>query len=457
MEEQRYQLVRTMRCKNVNVPGVLGRLTTAIGDAGANIGAIRLVQMGHHYLVRDLDVYVSDEEHLDKVVQAISALKDVTLVEIRDEVLELHRGGKIKMVSTQPIDSLTVLRRGYTPGVADVCRRIQRDPSLKNLYTSIPASVAIVTNGTAILGLGNIGTVAGMPVMEGKAALLQQLVGISGIPILLDSTDADDFVNTVKRICNTFGGIHLEDVAAPFCFEVNERLSQDLDMPVMHDDQQGTATVVLAAVTNACHLLGRDIEKARIGQIGLGAAGLVIAEMLFKVTGNPVLGTARTQASLERHRSRGGIPSTLEEIMAKSDIVVATSGVKGLIKPEMVKQGQVILALSNPEAEIEPEAALAHGAALATDGKLVNNLLAYPGIWKGTLDCRARKINRRMLIAAAGAISAATPAGELMCNPLDRRVHRAVAQAVARAAMDTGVAGVALDDDYFERPARSGA
>lgn len=450
MRGPQYQLVRTLRCKNLNVPGILGTLTTAIGAVEANIGNIRTVQMGHHYLVRDFDIFVDSEAHLGKVIKAVSGLQGVTLVEVRDEVLELHQGGKIKTVSTVPINTITVLRRVYTPGVADVCRRIQKDPSQKDLYTAIPNSVAIVTDGTAILGLGNIGPVAGMPVMEGKAALMEQLVGVSGIPILVDTSNPDEFVTAVKHIAITFGGIHLEDVAAPLCFEITERLSRELDIPVMHDDQQGTAAVVLAAVMNAGRLLGRDIGQACIGQIGLGASGLIIAETLFKFTEKPVLGTARTKASVERHQARGGIPSTLDEIMAQADIVIATSSVKGLIRPEMVRPGQVILALSNPEPEIEPAVALEQGAALATDGKLVNNLLGYPGIWKGTLDCRATKITHETLVATAQAIAQITPEGELMPNPLDRKVHRAVSQAVARAAMRSGIARLTLDEDYFE-------
>jgi malate dehydrogenase (oxaloacetate-decarboxylating) len=452
MEQPKYQLVRTLRCKDINQPGVLGRLATAIGTAGANIGNVKTVSLGHKYVVRDIVIFIDDEAHLEHVLQSITKLTGVSLLEVRDEVLELHQGGKIKMISTVQVDSVAVLRKVYTPGVADVCRRIQKDPSLKHIYTSISNSVAIVTDGTRVLGLGNIGPAAGMPVMEGKAALLHQLAGVSGIPILLSTTDTEETVNTIKHISSTFGGIQLEDIASPRCFDIYARLHDELDIPMMHDDQQGTSVVTLAAVLNACKIAGIDIKQAVIGQIGLGAAGLVIAEMLFKFTGNPVLGTARSEASLRRHEARGGIAASQSEIMKKADVVVGCSGVKGLIAPESVRRGQVILALTNPEPGIEPAVALKCGAALAADGKSVNNLLGFPGIWRGTLDARASRINEPMLVAAALALSQQTPEHELMPHILDLKVHRAVSQAVARAAMESGVARQALDEDYFERP-----
>ena len=449
-QNTKYQLIRTLRCKDANVPGVMGRLTTALGAAGANIGNIRTVSLGHKYVVRDLDIFVDDQDHLARVLQSVSKVSGVTVIGVRDEVLDLHYRGKIKMVSTITVNSLRILRKVYTPGVADVCRQIQKDPALRNTYTSIPNSVAIVTDGTAILGLGDIGSVAGMPVMEGKAALLEQLVGLSGIPILLNTTDTEEIIETVKHISPTFGGIQLEDIASPRCFEIYVRLRDELDIPVIHDDQQGTAVVVLAAVLNACQIVGIDPKKALIGQIGLGAAGLAIAETLLKFTGNPVLGTARTEASLKRHEARGGLASNLPEIMKKADIVIGCSGVKGLIVPESVRRGQVILALTNPEPEIDPAVALKHGAALAADGRSVNNLLGYPGIWRGSLDSRASRINEQMLLAAALALSKEAPEHELMPDLLNGKVHQAVSRAVAGAAIESGVASQALDEDYFE-------
>jgi malate dehydrogenase (oxaloacetate-decarboxylating) len=448
--EPKYQLMRTLRCKDVNRPGVLGALTTTIGKAGGNIGTIRTVRLGHKFIIRDLDIFVDDEKHLKRVVKAVNELEGVTLLEVIDEVLQLHRGGKIKMVNTFEVESTNVLRKIYTPGVAEVCLKIAKEPYLKNIYTSIAASVAIVTDGSRILGLGDIGPAAGMPVMEGKAALLHQLVGLSGIPILLDTHDTETTIATVRTIAPTFGGIQLEDIASPRCFDIYARLRDELDIPVMHDDQQGTAVATLAAVISACKITGVDLKTAKIGQLGLGASGLVIAETLFKFTGNPVLGTARSEASLKRHEARGGTPSTLPEIMKKADIIVGCSGVKGLIDPKMVRKGQLIFALTNPEPEIDPDVAMKHGAALAADGRSVNNLLCFPGIWRGAYDAGASRINEDMLVAAALALTDHTPENELMPDILDKGVHRAVTHAVAKAAMKTGVARNILDDDYFE-------
>jgi len=445
-----HKLVRTLRCKNAGIPGTLGKLTTAIGKLGVDIGNITTVHIGSHYTVRDFEIYVENEEQLAQVVSEVSRLKEVSVIQVMDSVLEFHKHGKIKMINTIPIDSIDTLRKIYTPGVAQVCNLIAEKPAWKDTYTAIPYTVAIVTDGTAILGLGNIGPVAGMPVMEGKAALLQQLVGVSGIPILLNTMDSNEIVDTVKHIAPTFGGIQLEDIASPRCFEIEARLVNELNMPVMHDDQKGTAVVTLAALINACKLTKKKLEEAKVGIVGLGAAGLSIGKFLLQYTGKPALGTAKTEASKKRHAESGGIPSSLDEIMQKCDIVVAISGVKGLIEPSKVRKGQIIFALSNPYPEITPEAARAAGAAVAVDGRSVNNLLGYPGIWRGALDAQATKINYEMYKAAALAIAGIAGEGELVASPIDPKVHLAVTHAVARAAVDSGLARRQLDDDYFE-------
>ena len=447
LQSERY--MRTVRVRNDTKPGILGRLLLAVGNAGGDVGGVRMLHESHLTTVRDITIYTVDEEQMEVVLAAIQANPGSRILAVRDEVLELHQKGKIAVRSRFPIDSLSILRRVYTPGVAEVCMKIARDPSLARQYTAISHLVAIVTDGTAILGLGDIGSVAGMPVMEGKAMLMETLVGLSGVPILLNTKDPDRIVETVVAIAPTFSAIQLEDISAPRCFEIEERLQARLDIPVMHDDQHGTAVVTTAALKTASRLTGFPLEKAVIGQIGLGAAGNAIGKMLMKLTGNAVLGADLSEEALTRFAQAGGVRSNLREIMAQADIVVATTGAPNLIKPEWVRKGQIILSLSNPNPEIAPEAALAAGAAFAADGKSVNNVLGFPGILRGAVDTYARRISHEMYLAAAETIANLTPPDELVPNPLDKEVHQAVASAVARTAIQQGLARV-TDINYLE-------
>src|SRR5574341_594094 len=434
------KLSRTVRVRNDQTNGLLARLLTAISDCGVTVGDIHLLTETSRSVVRDITIYAEDAEQIEKIVNAIAANPGSRILEVRDEVLELHQKGKIAIRSRYPIDSMATLRRVYTPGVAEVCLKIAKDPSLARLYTSTSHMVAIVTDGTAVLGLGDIGPLAGMPVMEGKAMLMESLVGLSGVPILLNTKDPHEIVEAVAAISPTFAAIQLEDISAPRCFEIEERLQERLDIPVMHDDQHGTAVVSTAALTVACRQTGTDIKRAVIGQIGLGAAGYAIADMLMRLTGNPVLGADLSPEAIKRLEAAGGKRSSLNEIMAACDIVIATTGAAGLIKPEMVRKGQIILALSNPNPEIDPDLALARGAAFAADGKMVNNVLGFPGIFRGAVDANAPRITHEMLVAAAQTIADMTPTGELVPSPLDKGVHRAVARAVAMTAMEQGIA-----------------
>ncbi|SFI65863.1 NAD-dependent malic enzyme [Thermoflavimicrobium dichotomicum] len=430
-------VTRTLSVETPSMPGNLGKVATAIGTVGGDIGDITTKQIGPFSTIRDITVHCENEEQLQQVIQAIESLGNGIYVRaVSDDVLHAHIGGKIHMTKRMDIRSLADLRRIYTPGVANVCQLIQKEPEKARFYTSIGNTVAIVTDGTAILGLGNIGALAGMPVMEGKAALFDHFAGISGVPILLDTSDPDEVVRTIKHIASGFGGILLEDIGSPHCFEIEERLVEELDIPVMHDDQHGTAVVTLAAAINACKNAGVDLQSAVVGQIGLGAAGLAICRMFLAYGIKQVYGVDRRMEAMQRLEAYGGMAlSSIEELMQKCDIVIATTGVPGLIKPEMIRQGQVVLALSNPKPEIEPEEAMKAGAVYAADGRSVNNVLGFPGIFRGALNAHAKKISHPMLVAAAEAIAACTKEGELTPHPLDMRVHQAVARAVEEVAL----------------------
>jgi malate dehydrogenase (oxaloacetate-decarboxylating) len=434
------KLMRTVRVRDEVVPGTLGRLLIAISKAGGDIGEVKLIQETSRSRIRDINLYAKNEEQLKRILEAIANNPGTHILAVRDEVLELHQKGKIAIRSRYQVDSLATLRRVYTPGVAEVCLKIAADPTLARQYTAISHLVAIVTDGTAVLGLGDIGPLAGMPVMEGKAMLMETLVGLSGVPILLNTKDVDTIVETVAAISPTFSAIQLEDISAPRCFEIEARLQDRLDIPVMHDDQHGTAVVTTAALTNACRIAGFDMCKVRIGQVGLGAAGQAIGRMLMHLTKNPILGADLSPYALQRFSTLGGIPSKLDEIMAQADVIIATTGAPGLIKPEKVRKGQVILALSNPRPEIEPETALEAGAVFAADGKSVNNVLGFPGILRGAVDANARRITQEMYVAAAFTIADLASMDELVPNPLNKEVHQAVAKAVAKKAMEQGVA-----------------
>ena len=383
-----------------------------------------------------------DLEHAATLAEALGALEGVQVAWYHDRAFLAHEGGKLRVEPTREVRSNQDMRDVYTPGVARVCTAIAEYPELARRFTTIGRTVAICTNGTRVLGLGDIGPVASMPVMEGKAIFYAQLAGISAVPILIDTKDVDEFVETVKKIAPGFGGIHLEDISAPECFEIERRLIEDLDQPVMHDDVHGTAVVTLAAAIVACREAGMRLDEAVVGQVGLGAAGFGIASLIKDSGAERVMATDPGEAARER-AATFGIESVadLETVMREADVVVATTGVPGLIKPSMVRPGQVILALSNPSPEITIDDALSAGAAAAADGTVVNNVLGYPGMFRGALLAGANAMTTEMKRAAAWAIAGLTvEAEQLVPDVLDPEVHRCVAEAVRQAAVDSGVA-----------------
>jgi len=419
--------------ETLHQPGSLARVLQVIGEAGLTIEHLNSLRREQGRTLWEITLEM-DEEHDRSLYDRIDALPTARFVGKSDRVFNRHKGGKIRLSSSLPINTQQVLRDIYTPGVARVCLAIQKDPALAYEYTNLGNTVAIITNGTAVLGLGDIGPLAGLPVMEGKAALFAELVGITGVPILLAEKSPQRVVEAVEAISLSFGAIQLEDFAAPECFEIEEQLRRRLAKPVLHDDQHGTAVVALAALMNATRRVGRPLEGSVVGQVGLGAAGLGIVRLLRSQGVQRVLGADLHPKALERLRELGGTPATLAEVMQGADIVIATTGVRGLIKPEMVRPGQVILALSNPDPEIEPVVALERGAAFAADGKGINNVLGFPGLFRGALDARAPKFTDAMLIAAARTIAHLAGEGDVVPDALDKSVHARVAQAVKAAA-----------------------
>ena len=419
--------------ETVHQPGSLAKVLLVIAEAGLTIEHLVAIRRDQGRTLWEITLEM-DEEADRSLYGRIDSLPTARFIGKSDRVFNRHRGGKIRTIASLPINTLQVLRDIYTPGVARVCLAIQKDPQAAREFTSVDSTVAVVTNGTAVLGLGNIGPLAGLPVMEGKAALFADLVGLSAVPILLEERRPEQVADLIASIHLSFGAIQLEDFAAPECFEIERLLRQRLRKPVLHDDQHGTAVVALAALTNAARRAGKSWEQSVIGQVGLGAAGLGIVRLLRAAGAKRVLGADRNPDAVARLVALGGEGATLQSIMERADIVIATTGVRGLIKPEWVRPGQVILALSNPDPEIEPLVARERGAAFAADGKGINNVLAFPGLFKGALAARAACFTDAMLVAAARTIAEQAEGDALVPSPLDKTMHERVAAAVQAAA-----------------------
>jgi malate dehydrogenase (oxaloacetate-decarboxylating) len=454
----------TIRVKLQNRPGSLGRLTTAIGRVSGDIGAIDIVHAGHGVLTRDLTVNASSVEHGERIVRAMEAVDGVEVVHVSDRTFLMHLGGKIEITPKVALKTRADLSMAYTPGVARVCEAIHQDPEKAFVLTIKKNTVAVVSDGTAVLGLGDIGPAAAMPVMEGKAMLFKEFAGIDAFPICLDTKDPDEIVRTVKAISPGFGGINLEDISAPRCFEIENRLRAELNIPVFHDDQHGTAVVVLAALINALKLVGKRMSDIKVVVCGIGAAGAACTKILLAAGVKRVIGCDRAgiihrgrkdmnwlKTWYAEHTNAEGETGTIRDAMRGADVFLGLSA-PGLITAEDVQQmakDAIVFAMANPTPEIMPEQAEPHVAVMATGRSdypnQINNVLCFPGIFRGALDARASQINEEMKLAAAHAIAGIIAPDELHAEYIipsvfDKRVADAVARAVDAAAHFTGVA-----------------
>ncbi len=449
--QQRYHAseIFTLRCRIRDIPGMLGKVITAIGQTGAHLGTLNVAGLDSRNKIRDITLYCSDQDHLNTILEVLNEIDGIEVLSVKDDILEMHRRGTIEMVSRVPITDLSGLQMLYTPGVASVCQKIEADPSVAWTMTGLCDRVAIVTNGTALLGLGNKGPLVSLPVMEGKAAIFAEFAKISAFPILIDSEDVETIVETVRRIACSFGAIQLEDIAAPACFDVEAQLRDMLDIPVLHDDQHGTATVTLAALINALERTQRKPEDCSALILGAGAAGYAIAQILNQFgVGDIVVYDSAGPLYRGRTEKMNPYKEQLAEVTNKenqrSDL---TEGFKGknifigvarpnMVTPEMVASmadDPIVFPLSNPAGEISVEQARDAGAAVVADGRAINNALAYPGLFRGALDAHATDITFEMQLAAAQTLASLTPTGSLLPNMLDKNIHRAVAEAVASA------------------------
>jgi malate dehydrogenase (oxaloacetate-decarboxylating) len=408
------------------------------------MGPVSKARSGKMGYVRTLTVYVAGKEELRKLLEVAKPIRGLEIVAIDDE-LDIHDRGAIEVVSRMPIKTVGDLRMIYTPGVASVCEEIERNPRAAWEMTGICDRIAIVTNGTAVLGLGDIGVLPSLPVMEGKAAILAEFANVSGVPVLVDSKDPDVVVETVVRIAAGFGAIQLEDIAAPACFDIEERLRAKLDIPVFHDDQHGTAIVVLAALISALKQTGRTPQDSSAIILGAGAAGCAITKILlgfgigdivlYDSVGPIYRGREKMnpyKQQLAEVTNRRGQKGTLAECFVGKDIFIGVSRPK-MVSKEMIRsmaRDAIAFPLSNPVGEISKEEAMEAGAAIVADGRDINNALAYPGVFRGALDARAPDITPKMEQAAAAALAKMTPPGRLLPEILDKNVHRKVAQAV---------------------------
>src|SRR5580698_1564026 len=453
-----------LRIDMPNEPGAFGLLANAIGDSGGAIGAVDMHSVAKGRVIRDVTIGVASELVANDVRRAVEAIDGARVIFANDSTFLAHVGGKIRIDPKIAVKNRQDLSTVYTPGVARVSMAIAADPSKAFQLTIKRNSVAVVSDGTAVLGLGDIGPLGALPVMEGKAMLFRQFAGIDAFPICLDTKDPDEIVETCIRIAPVFGGINLEDISAPRCFEVEERLIEALDIPVMHDDQHGTAVVILAALINAARVVNKELEELRVVVSGSGAAGTATIKMLLGSGVRDVIPVDRSGALnrddryenphwrwLAEHCNRENRRGSLADVLEGVDVFIGVSA-PGILAPEHIaRMGRdpIVFAMANPTPEIMPDVAAPVAAVVATGRSdfpnQVNNLLAFPGIFRGALDVRARRITERMKLAAAFAIAEIVSDSELSAeyvipSVFDTRVVDAVAKAVAAAATEEGVA-----------------
>ncbi len=444
-----------------NQSGALASVTNAIASVGGNLGDIALITRNLKFTERELTIDAYSSEHADQIVDAIKALPNVKIIKSSDRTFDLHQKGKIQITSKSPLQSQSDLAMAYTPGVGRICKAIAENPEEVFSLTIKNNTVAIVTDGSAVLGLGNLGPEAALPVMEGKAMLFKEFAGVDAFPICLDTQDTDTIIETVKRIAPVFGGVNLEDIAAPRCFEIEARLRKELPLPIFHDDQHGTAIVVLAALYNALQLVNKPIQEVRVVINGAGAAGVAIARLLVKAGATKskiwlcdrkgIISTKRDNLTPEKQEFAVEANGTLAGALRGADVFLGVSG-PNLVSVEMVKsmnKDPIVFAMANPIPEIQPELVKDDVAVMATGRSdypnQINNVLAFPGVFRGALDCRATNITDNMYLEAAKAIASLVNTSNLhkeniIPSVFDERVSVAVSAAVQQAARLDGVA-----------------
>ncbi|UQZ85903.1 NAD-dependent malic enzyme [Paenibacillus konkukensis] len=441
-----------------------GQIATAVSDTGGDIIAIDVSRSDKTTTVRDITVNVYDQKHTDLIVKAVGAVPGVKVIHVSDQTFLLHIGGKLETMPKTPIKNRDDLSRVYTPGVARVCMAIHEKPSRAHSLTIKRNTIAVVSDGSAVLGLGNIGPEAAMPVMEGKAVLFKQFAGVDAFPICLDTQDTEEIIAAVKAIAPSFGGINLEDISSPRCFEIERRLIEELDIPVFHDDQHGTAVVLLAGLLNAVKLVGKSLEQCKVVVCGIGAAGIACSKMLIAAGVRNIIGVDRAGAIVRgetypneawqwyaEHTNPDCLSGTLSEVIRGADVFIGVSG-PGVLKVQDIQRmaaDPIVFAMANPTPEISPEEAEPYVRVMATGRSdypnQINNVLCFPGIFRGVLDCRASRVTEEMKLAAAKAIAAVVSDEELseyyiIPSVFNQSVVERVREAVIEAAYASGVA-----------------